>query len=524
MATGDGAVNLGLPDNSGTAVTPFTLSAAGLLSAAIFGDIGLPDLALSGSLEGPIELPAFTLAATGASGAVVEADLFLPLLAASGVMLGGLTASGSIDLPALTLDASTGVRGALTLPAMTLSAAGVGGSVSKDAGQTALTLPDLTLDAAALSQVIATGDIDLDALTLSASGLTGTDTAGDVHLRPLSLAATGITGTAPAGDIELPLFALAGTTADGAVASGNIDLPAVTLAASAPAQPQDLTATADATLPLATLSATMLPGGLGVGTATLREPTLAATLANSPPMTGAITMAEFTLVATGLGSNAAQAVVSIPQATLSAQAVSGNVGAATVELPLLSVSAHDGVLNVVGTATITIPVFTATASAVQVLADPQFTGISLNTRTRAVSEYAGLAPNSITSFNGVTLMATADGILALAGSDDGGVPIEASFTTGKTNFNTSDMKRVLTAYIGYRADGDMELTLIADDHHEYIYTLTPRRVQDQQHASRSKFGRGVAGVYWQFKASNVDGSDFAIDRIEPQIASTGQKV
>lgn len=534
MATGVGDISL----------AGLTLSATAGAESANFheGDITLSSITLSGSLQGPNPLPEFTLSATGVAGAIAEGDPFLPTASLSGASVVGSTGVGAAILPGFELDASTGTRGNAALPHLTLFGTGLAGTTSKSrtrviAGvtisETQPTLPKLTLSGTAISQRVLTGDAALLPLELAGTAISGASGAGEIVLREPRLTAAGLSGTAPAGDITLPGFTLSATTADGAVASGAITLPELTLAGIAPLQPQPRTGAGDAVLDAATLAGTMLSGAIATGSLSLREPEVEGILANSAPMSGDIQLAEFTLVAQGLGSNAAVGSVRLDELALAATAVSGSVSTAVIEIPLVTLSAQDGVLEVVGTASIALPAFLMAAvgsgsggQAIQ-LDSPSYLGVSLNTRTRAVSTYDGLAPNSLASFNGVTLMATADGIVALASRDTAdhhGALVDAYLTTGTTDFHKPDFKRVLTGYVGYRAGGDMELTLITDGHHEYAYTLAPRRVEDQQHASRVKFGRGVAGVYWQCKVANVDGCDFALDRIELLTASTGAKV
>jgi hypothetical protein len=139
-------------------------------------------------------------------------------------------------------------------------------------------------------------------------------------------------------------------------------------------------------------------------------------------------------------------------------------------------------------------------------------GVVVNTHTNAVTTYAGVNANSACMFAGAALAATAQGIVALEGDTDMGNPISASLTSGVSDFGESAIKRVVTGLAGYRADGDMELTLVADGHHEAIYRLLPRRLDDP-HATRVKFGRGAKGRYWQWTLSNRDGAGFSLDSL-----------
>lgn len=150
-------------------------------------------------------------------------------------------------------------------------------------------------------------------------------------------------------------------------------------------------------------------------------------------------------------------------------------------------------------------------------------GVVVNTHTSAVTEYAGVDANSGCMFAGSVLLATADGIVALEGDTDLGAPIAAAITSGISDLGEEHVKRILTGTVGYRAAGDMELALVADDHHESIYRLLPRRLDDP-HATRVKFGRGAKGRYWQWTLSNRDGAGFSLDRLALDVQALGRRV
>lgn len=150
-------------------------------------------------------------------------------------------------------------------------------------------------------------------------------------------------------------------------------------------------------------------------------------------------------------------------------------------------------------------------------------GVVINTHARAVTTYAGLAFNSLAEFNGAFLAATAAGIVSLEGDTDQGQPIVAQVAGGVSDLSEAKMKRVLSAYAGYRAGGDLELTMVNDGQSVAIYRLEPRRL-DEPHASRVKLGRGAVGRYWQWKLANRDGADFAMDALSLEVATLGRMV
>jgi hypothetical protein len=150
-------------------------------------------------------------------------------------------------------------------------------------------------------------------------------------------------------------------------------------------------------------------------------------------------------------------------------------------------------------------------------------GVVVNTHTNAVSTYAGIDANSGCMFAGAALLATADGIVALQGDTDLGAPITAQVVSGVSDLGAAQIKRIVTGYAGYRAEGDVELTLTADGHHEAVYAMEPRRIGDQ-HATRVKFGRGARGRYWQWKLANRDGAAFSLDSLALDVEAISRKV
>lgn len=521
----DGSITLVVASLSGTA----------LVAARYTGDVDLPglDMGLGGSMEPPKALPSITLAAVGVVGAAASGRAVAPSLTSAGLMTNGPAMAGSIELPGFTLLGGQGLRGVATLYPVSLEATGVAGAVSKGPhktptgatiNQTNPILPPFALAGAGRSNPFGQADITPLAFSLAAAGVAGSAPAGDVRLPFPLVEAAGIAGRVPAGAVALPGATLTGTMVSGNIGHGASTAPSLSLAG-AVSQRTNGTGTGAITTLGATLSAVGLVGSLSQGAIQPLPLTLSATSANHAPASGSATLAAFSVAAQANTSGVGEALVSLDPVRLSATALTGEVATASLEVPLFSVSGTDGNLSIIGTATIGLPAFTLSALAqnAPVLASVTFTGINLNSRTRAVSTYEGMAPNSAARFQNVTLLATADGIVALAGDTDLGDPIDAYFTSGKSRMGGDGVQRVLTGYIGYRADGDLELTLITDDHHENVYVLVPRRLDDQ-HTSRMKFGRGVKGTYWQFKLANVDGSDFSIDRIELHPASTGSKV
>ena len=259
----------------------------------------------------------------------------------------------------------------------------------------------------------------------------------------------------------------------------------------------------------------------GVGDADLRPLTLSGTGYDNALASGAITLELFTVEGTlEMGGVVGSADVTLRVLELDAEGVAGNVGSAEITLPLLTLDA-EGLMQGLGTASIVLPMLLLYGTLVQTaLPVASFTSVVLNTRNAAVSEYHGVNANSLCMFGGVVLAATESGIVALTGASDLGEDIAASIASGRGDLGSPQIKRVVTGYVGYRADGELSLTLIVDGHHEFTYPVVPRRIEDQ-HATRVKIGRGLRGTYWEWRLANRAGADFALDQLTltPEVTS-----
>lgn len=146
--------------------------------------------------------------------------------------------------------------------------------------------------------------------------------------------------------------------------------------------------------------------------------------------------------------------------------------------------------------------------------DDVYDGWVMNTVTHAVSEYTNFPFNSYCEFNGKSLAASTSGLFSLGGDLDGTANISASFSSGVSDFGTSQLKRAERVYLGYRADGLMALKVTTGESVERWYELHASDTENGIHEARIKLGKGVKSRYWQFELVNKAGSDFEIDSFE----------
>lgn len=446
---------------------PFTTTGGTVLQAAIYtGAVNLGD---PNAFGGAFAATPFTVAATAilapayhgaavwpqatVSGAL-EGALPLPLLTVSGTGFAGNVGSGDIDWPLC--DLAGGMEDAHALPLWQVAAYGENGSV----GQGDAVLAQLALDGS-LEPPLAWPEWTLDGLAQA-----GTVASGNALWPALDADAVLL----PQVQLNWPQLTLAATAFNGAVAQGNVAWPK------------------------ATASGVLAQDGSGVGQATLQGLTVSGVLVSDTLASGGVVLGQW---------------------SVTASAATGTTGSgnATLTLPLLAVSAS-GYMDAVGTADVVLPLLQVAASGDSTaVAAPVFTTLTLNTRTQAMARHTNLAFNSLTRFAGLTLAATPQGIVALLGDTDHGAPIAAQVTSGLSDLGSEQLKRVLCGYVGYRAAGSMDLTLVTDQHHEYVYRLDPRQDAADLHASRVKTGRGVDGRYWQWTLANTDGQAFELDRL-----------
>jgi hypothetical protein len=358
-------------------------------------------------------------------------------------------------------------------------------------------------------------------------------TADGMVLPQLGLLALGSAGQAGRATLSLPAFSAAGAI------DPPLALPQVQLDASGTAgalsrpgylalAPFTLSGLAidHAELALSEfqLAASALPGTLGQGRVALSSWDLVAEAHRDASGDAVLSLPLPQLQASASSDAVIGATIILDQMTLRGVATAGTVAQATLTVPLY-VSTADAASygDPIGNATLLVPAFSASASTVT-LARPHTVAIMLNTRLKGVTRYDGLAANSFARFANLTLAASADGIVALMGDTDVGAPIEAGIVAGTSDMGQASRKRIEAAYVGYRSDNEMELTLITDEHHEYTYRLTPRQQGDRLHGTRVKFGRGVDGRYWQWKLANTAGAKFELASIDLNVAPLARSV
>jgi len=179
--------------------------------------------------------------------------------------------------------------------------------------------------------------------------------------------------------------------------------------------------------------------------------------------------------------------LTVPALVLSATAYSDNTATLDAAIPTIQLDAE---------------AFSAIAEAYRTWA--------INVRNAALTEYTGLAFNSLATFNGHVLAAGPTGVHVFGeSSKDGTANIDALIRTAQVDFDTTYNKRVPRAYVGMSADEDMEFHTVTSQDGLRSY-LIPRNGNTLVQQRRAPIGRGPKARFWQFEVANRNGGDFLL--------------
>jgi hypothetical protein len=134
-----------------------------------------------------------------------------------------------------------------------------------------------------------------------------------------------------------------------------------------------------------------------------------------------------------------------------------------------------------------------------------------------ISEYDNYVFNSLAYGPDQMLGCTDEGLYILEGEDDAGTDIDAEVVSLMLDFDTSKLKRMSTAYIGYTSDGQLLLKVRSIDQGLYAedwYAGRNTTAQTTPGQNRMKIGKGLRSRYWTFELVNIAGSDFELDKVE----------
>lgn len=140
----------------------------------------------------------------------------------------------------------------------------------------------------------------------------------------------------------------------------------------------------------------------------------------------------------------------------------------------------------------------------------------MNTKTFAMSEYAGYEFNSYTIFNGVAVLGGREGIFEADNTDlDGtnGFTILSRATTGEIDVHSDNRaNRLRNAFVNYESDGGVRLSTQADGSVDRAYPIETSG-EDGILERRVKFERGIKNRIFKFKIENISGAKLELESL-----------
>lgn len=369
------------------------------------------------------------------------------------------------------------LAGQVSLPALTITGdIGNGANLTND---NPIYLPSMEIDAGILGVVH-----DLPALTIEASGTTP-QTVGSLNVLLPSIEATGE---------DIPVGS----------GSSSLTLPKITCEA------VDVVGVR-ATLPSLEVSASSTQSGYGEVSASLLFVTIDATGSTENLITVDVAIPAVGIAASSLLGQAGSVNAEMAALALSAEGFSGTISSVAVSLPLMVVDA-DVIHSTTATLDIELPVLVLEATTPEAVLSLSGAYV-LNLSNGALTEFDSFAYNSMAVLNGQIVVASSTGLFLLAGKTDNGNIINASARLPLSDLGGSNSKRLSTAYVGYRSDGDLMFTVSADDGTEYSYLLQNSGAPGVS-GGRTKCGKGLEGRYFKVGIDNSNGSTMDINDIE----------
>jgi hypothetical protein len=146
--------------------------------------------------------------------------------------------------------------------------------------------------------------------------------------------------------------------------------------------------------------------------------------------------------------------------------------------------------------------------------------LAMNTKNFAVSEYKDFAFNSMTRFNGSDIVAGQNGIYELDDTDTDDTDVDSykikcHIKTGMVDTYERVITRMRDAYLTYRGEDDMELSVLADKSSNRHYTIENNYSNDNLiKIKRIKFERGIKNRHFDFKIANIVGGAMEIEKLK----------
>ena len=414
------------------------------------------------------------------------------------------TITGAISLSGTATNATLHADGSLNA-AISLSGTSTNATLHADG----------SLNAAISLSGVADSDTRADGSLNAAISLSGGATVTETINAAVTIPTWSVTSELEHGafvEVDLPVISVDSIILSGAIGGSNLILPTPVVSTS-------IDGGTDLILPSLIVSATGLIGQVATFNVDIPKLTISSTATISKVITADINWNQLIVISTGHTPGVSSTVVNLPNIILNSQVINGTVGTVNIDFPDLEINSV-GYNNVTGTVDIDLPILdvfgvllheaqaVTTSSVVDVFA--------MNIENIAVTEYNNFPFHTLGKVKNNYIGMAPDGVYLLDGdSDEGNVDIDAEFLTGLSDFGTIHNKRIRDSHIGYRANGDIQVSYIADrETDKRVYTLSTTGSERGIRKQRVKMSRGVKSNYYQVGVSNVNGSDFEIDHMQ----------
>ena len=430
-----------------------------------------------------LALPITQATGTAATGPVTDSSLTLLMGTATADVLRGEAGDSDLDIPSLTGEAF--VEPIQTLPMLVADGmahsgrsagsaetlydlSGTAYAVTSAVGSSAQELPALTGDGFALAQRLAASTQGLTIWDGAGSATTGRMGASVASLPTLSIDATASTDLPVYSLLTLPALTGSGVAVTSRIAASAQALPQIVVEGLAYAQ---TVVTSGQTLPVWEAEGIALASRVGVSTLT------------------------------------------IPRLEASGSVGSDHQAASSLTLPMIQ-AGEAWASGEQATSILVLPVWVATGTATSSdLGTATSKAYAVNAETYAQSHDEGIVFNSVARLGALFIGANENGLYLLGAYTDDGAAIQALAKFPMQDEDGAMLRRVESMVVGYRADGDMRLTVETDDADPQEYVLESVG-GTECHPARVKIGKGMKGRYWTMTLENIEGADFATDKVD----------
>jgi hypothetical protein len=225
-----------------------------------------------------------------------------------------------------------------------------------------------------------------------------------------------------------------------------------------------------------------------------------------------------TLVYSGSGKTDAlgQLTKTLPNLRLVASGTVDNYGSVVGTLPGLEI-APSGVMRGGLLPRATILIVGGQALAVYEAYNFTILSDSKGKETAQTTHYTNYPFDRIVRFGNTYYGVAATGLFALTGDTFDGTPIVSVVETAPTDFGARELKRPFSLYMGGRVGADFRATVVSAEIGRNSYNYRP---MDKTGARNYRvfLGKGIRARYLAYAFTNIDGGDFELDDITPEVA------